>query len=216
MKQFNLFILGIAGGSGAGKSTLAYGIEDKFPGKVVVINLDDYFLPMDKIPKIKNMMAWDDPAALDIDRLVKDLTNLKAGKPVTINTKSTRLNPEFTSTRQKKAIVYEPKPIIVVDGWLLLWFEDIRELLDFSIYLDAPFDLHMSRRDPSNKQEPFDPVYDEMILKPMHEQYVDKSKHYADITLDVRELTADAVLAEAVKHLPASYAKLNSSFAVLT
>lgn len=201
MKQSNPFILGIAGGSGTGKSTLAYGIEDKFPDKVVVINLDDYFLSPDKIPKVNNMTAWDDPAALDIAGLVRDLTDLKAGKSVTINTKSTRLNPEFTHTGEKKAVVYEPKPVIVVDGWLLLWFEAVRKLLDFSIYLDAPFELHMSRRDPSNKQEPFDPVYDELILKPMHEQYVDRSKQYANIILDARKLTADAALAEAVKHL---------------
>jgi uridine kinase len=187
------FIIGIAGGSGSGKSTLAEGLKAAFPGTVLTFHLDDYFRPADEVPVRAGMKNWDDPRALYYGKMAKDLALLKAGERVVINTKSPDLNPDFLRTGQRIPVEFAPKPLIVVEGFLTLHFPKIRKLLDFSIYLDAPFNVHISRR-VHGKLHSFPEDYDRLVLQPMNDRYVSPSRVHADITLNAGSLTQKQVL----------------------
>ena len=189
------FVLGIAGGSGTGKSTLAFGLADKWPDSTVVFHLDDYFKPEAMVPKIHGLANWDSPDALFADKMIRDLQQLKNGKPAVINTKSPRLNPDFLETGLRIPVEFQPKPLIIVEGFLSLHFEHLRELMDLRIYLDAPYELHKARR-VHGKLHDFPSNYDDYVLKPMHERYVAPSKQHADKIIDVAELKKEQVITE--------------------
>lgn len=197
------FVIGIAGGSGSGKSTLAFGLEDQFPGKVLIFHIDDYFKPKDQVPLTSGVSNFDHPNALYIDKIVSDLKSLINYQPVTIMTKSPRLNPDFLKTKQRIPVEFEPKPVIVVEGFLTLQIKEVRELLDVSIYLDAPFDQHISRR-VHGKIHNFPDDYNEKIIKPMHDKYVAPSKKFADTIIDVSKLDQAEVLRQ-VSNIVAPY-----------
>lgn len=188
------FVLGLAGGSGVGKSTLAFGLQDEFgEDNVLIFHIDDYFKPKELVPIVDGVSNFDHPDALYVDKIAKDLKMLIAGRPVTIMTKSPRHNPDFLKTKQRIPVEFPSKPLIVVEGFLTLRLKPIRELLDSSIYLDAPFDRHIVRR-VHGKIHNFPMDYTEKILRPMHQKYVEPSKQYADEIIDVSELTAEQVL----------------------
>ena len=189
------FVVGIAGGSGSGKSTVAFGLEDKFPGQVTVFHVDDYFKPAAEVPVLEGLTNWDDPEALYHEKMIHDLALLKAGQTAVINTKSPRLNPDFPETRQRIPVEFQPRPLIVVEGFLALHFPGLRQLLDLSVFLDAPFDLHIARRVHSKQlKAEFPDDYQERIIRPMHEKYVAPSKQYADGVIDVSETPQETVL----------------------
>jgi uridine kinase len=196
----NPFLLGVCGGSGAGKSTLAFGLEDRFPHKVLVVHLDDYFRPEAGVPLLHGMKNWDSPDAVYHDKIVADLKLLKSGQPVTINTKSPRLNPDFLKTGKRIPVLFEPKPLIVVEGFLTLHYPLLRGLLDIKIYLDAPYELHSKRR-VHGKLYNFLSQYNDLVLKPMHNQYVLPSKQYADVAIDIAAKNQQQVLDEVCEHL---------------
>src|SRR5690349_16618679 len=135
------YVVGLAGGSGSGKSTLAFGVADALPGDVLVFHLDDYFRPEEEVPVKEGMVYWDDPRALYAGKMVTDLARLKAGERAIINTKSPRLNPDFIKTGKRLPVEFEPKRLIIAEGFLTLHYSGLRRLLDLSIYLDSPFDL---------------------------------------------------------------------------
>ncbi len=182
------YIIGICGGSGSGKSTLSFALEDYSPDKVTIFHVDDYFKPEDEVPLLKGMRNWDDPRAIDSEKMVRDLTSLKSGKTVTINTKSPRLNPGFLKTGKRIPIDFKPKPLIIVEGFLALYFEELRKLFDATIYLEAHFELHTSRRI-HGKLHNFPENYNELVLKPMHERYVYPFKKNSDLIINVESLT---------------------------
>ena len=196
------FIIGVAGGSGSGKSTLAFSLQDKFQDNVLIFHIDDYFKPEKEVPTKSGLVNWDDPGALYSQKMAQDLALLKSGKPVTIHTKSPRFNPNFLKTGERIPVEFTPKPLIVVEGFLALHYPEIRTLCDISIYLDAPFELRSKRR-VHGKLHNFSAAYDELILQPMHEQYVEPSKQHADIVLDIAELTQNEVLSKVIDMLPA-------------
>ena len=193
----NNFVIGIAGGSGSGKSTLAFNLLDTWPDKSLVFHIDDYFKPESDVPKVQGITNWDSPEALYVEKMVHDLGLLKHGQSAVINTKSPRLNPTFLQTGKRIPIEFQPKPLIIVEGFLSLHLEAIRKLLDLKIYLEAPFELHISRRI-HGKLHNFPAEYDEVVLKPMHEQFVLPSKRYADEIIEISKLSENEVLKKVI------------------
>ncbi len=189
------FVVGLCGGSGAGKSTLAFSLEDSYPGKVTVFHLDDYFRPSDEVPKLHGLTNWDDPRALYSDKMIKDLSALKNGRTTIINTKSPRLNPDFLKTGKRIPVEFRPNTLIVVEGFLTFYFKELRDLIDFSVYLEAPYELHTSRR-VHGKLHNFPSQYNDLVLKPMHEKYVYPYKKFADMVLGINGLSKEKVLEE--------------------
>jgi uridine kinase len=191
------FVLGVAGATGSGKSTLAYGLQDKFPGKVAVLHLDDYFIPKEQMSDMAGFKNWDDPESLKYKQFASELSKLISGQTITVDTKSARLNPDYYKTQKYKTVEIEPKPLIVVDGFLLLHYPGLRELLDKSVFLNAPFEIHSNRRVHPAEQE-----YKNNVIRPMVEKYVVPSSVHADLVIDVVENGQDEVLSQVIEILP--------------
>ncbi|MFA6585548.1 MAG: hypothetical protein WCS86_00075 [Candidatus Paceibacterota bacterium] len=183
--------IGITGGSGVGKSTICNTLKIKYPDKIQLIQVDDYFKPTKDKPKIGEIINSDHPDALYLDKLANDLNQLLLGKSIVINTKNQLLNPEYEKTKIKIPIQFDPRPIVLVEGFLLLHNKEVRSLLDTSIFLDLEHKIRWKRRlNYSNKNK----EYEEKVIIPMHNQYIEPTKKYAEHIIDVSDLTKEQVL----------------------
>ncbi len=136
-----IIMVGIAGGSGCGKSTLAYGLQNDFPKKIEVVHFDDYQKKREEVPIYEGMSNWDHPQAINFDKLLEDLRNLKEGKEVDVLTKSEKYNPDYEE-KGRIPFTLKPKPLILIEGYMILTDERVREFLDYKIFLD----LALSRK----------------------------------------------------------------------
>lgn len=182
-------LIGIAGGSGAGKSSLCTALMDKYPNAIGLVQLDDYFKRSAQVPKLLGHDNWDHPDSLYLDQLRSDLMALAKGKTVTINTKNERLNPEYRKTEKRISVEFKPKPIMLVEGYLVLYDERIRKLLATSIWLDVDHKTRWARR----VHFKYDGYEDEVAI-PMHEQFAEPTKRYAEHVIDVSNLSREEVL----------------------
>lgn len=185
-------IILIAGGSGTGKSTLAVSLCKKYPDKISLLHVDDYFKKKEEIPTLDGFANWDHPQSLRFDDIFKDLTSLKNGESVKILTKSELYNPGFDRNLKNK-IEYTvlPKPIIILEGFLSLADERVRNISDHMIYLDLPIKESIKRR--SGNKFDVDPEYFSKIILPMHRKFVEPSKKFANFVLDVSDLSSEEV-----------------------
>lgn len=190
-------LIGIAGGSGAGKSTLAFGLKDSLPDKVTIIHFDDYQKKRADAPVFDGMTNWDHPGAIDFEKLILDLKKILNGESVSIQTRNERDNPEFPKTRERKEVVLQSLPIIILEGYLCLYDKRVRDLLDYSVYLDIPHETRIARRTKS-----VDENYVSSILIPMHQQFVEPTKNFADLVIDVSNLSAENVLRKVLEKIP--------------
>lgn len=179
-----LFI-GIAGGSGSGKSTVARHIAHALhAGSVAFIDMDAYYrnyahLPLDERRKIN----WDHPDAFDWDLLVGQLERLSAGESI-----EKPVYDYVSHTRSDKTVVVPPAHVVVLDGILLFADARVRELCDVKVFVDADPDIRLIRRirrDIAKRGRPIDEVLDQYLttVQPMHLQFVEPSKRYADVIL---------------------------------
>ena len=186
--------IGIAGCTGAGKSTLCTALMDKYPNKIGLIQLDDYFKPSNDVQQYKGHENWDHPDALYIDKLAHDLSSLAKGKSVIINTKNERLNPDYKKTDKRIPVEFQPKPIMLVEGYLVLHDARVRKLLSLSIWLETDHDLRWKRRVHFKY-----PEYEKDVLLPMYKRFAKPTKRYATNIIDVSNLSKDEVLEKAEK-----------------
>jgi uridine kinase len=187
-------VIGITGGSGAGKSTLCNALKNKYPDRIELLQLDDYLKPREEKPKVGDLVNSDHPDSLYFDKFILDLEKLLKGESVTLYTRNEFLNPDFFKNKEKTLITLSPKPIILVEGFLLLHNESVRRLLDTSIFLNAEHDIRWARRPirgNSNKE------YEENVIIPMHNQYIEPTKKYADHVIDISNLTKEEVFKKA-------------------
>ncbi|MFA6407791.1 MAG: hypothetical protein WCV80_03750 [Candidatus Paceibacterota bacterium] len=179
-------IIGIAGGSGSGKSTLCVSLCKNHPNECTLLHVDDYFKKNEETPELNGFKNWDHPDSLRFDDIYNDLISLREGGEVKISTKGELYNPEFKhELRNKKEVVIPSKPIIILDGYLALYDPKIRELMDLKIYLDIPVQKSIKRRS-LNKFAPGE-EYFEKVLFLMHEKFVEPTKRYADLVINVLE-----------------------------
>ena len=183
--------IGITGGTGAGKSTLCTALQEKYPDQIGLVQLDDYFKPPAEKPKVGDIISSDHPESLYLDKLANDLVELSKGNSVIINTKNEKLNPEYKNTSKRIPIEFKPKPIMLVEGFLVLHDEKIRKMLSTSIWLEVDHETRWSRRVHFKNEE-----YEKKVLIPMHKLYAEPTKQYADHIIDVSNLTKENVLAE--------------------
>ena len=189
--------IAIAGGTGSGKSTLAYALADKYPNKIGILHLDDYHWQGEdrkQTPRHEGMRNWDHPDAIDWKSLIADMQKLKRGETIQIMSKNERLIPrepkesnEMPTPRLQLTI--GPKPVIILEGYLSLYNQDVRKFLDFSFFLDASHDTRIKRRTNFLNSE-----YEQNVLIPMHEEFVEPTKQFADEVIDVSNLTPEEVL----------------------
>lgn len=179
-----MLIIGIAGGTGSGKSTVVNKLKHLLkPEDIVVIPQDSYYKDSGSLtPLEKQKHNFDHPNSVDFDLLISDLKKLKSGKSVEQPVYS-----YVTCARSKTETVHvEPATIIIVEGILIFTNEELRKLFDILIYVDADADDRLGRviqRDITERGKTVEQVlirYQETV-KPMHLQFIEPSKRYADI-----------------------------------
>lgn len=188
--------IGIAGGSGTGKSTLVFALLERHPEKLAIVHLDDYFQKRKRVPTVENMTNWDHPDAIRWDDLVHDLNALRSGQPIEVFTKSERLNPEYRD-KGKRRVTVQPKPVILVEGFLALWHPQVRAFFAATIYLEIHDEairllrraLHRQKFRARPQEGYDDDAYVEKVLLPMHKQFLYPTKQFADHVLDVTDMT---------------------------
>jgi uridine kinase len=176
-------IIGIAGGSGSGKSTVARKVASALSSlSVAFIDMDAYYRNFSSISlEERRKVNWDHPDAFDFDLLTEHLQDLAArrtiDKPVY----------DFVShLRSAETVRVAPSDVIVIDGILLFVDPRVRELCDVKVFVDAEADIRLIRRlrrDMRARGRPLNEILDQYLhtVQPMHLQFVEPSKRYADI-----------------------------------
>lgn len=180
-----MLIIGIAGGTGSGKTTVVNKILSSFPaGEVAVIPQDSYYKDSSHIPpEERSKINFDEPNAIEWSLLVEHLRRLKAGKAIDMPTYS-----YLTCTRQAETVRVEPRDVVIVEGILVLTDPVLRQMMDVKCFVDADADDRLIRviaRDCIERGRTPQMVIDryEDVLKPMHCQYIEPCKRFADLII---------------------------------
>ena len=177
-------IIGIAGGSGSGKTTLVERLCEQFGEDVSVLTHASYYPPRpDLTDEERDGLNLDHPASFDTDRLISDLEDLIAGKTVQVPVYDFAIQDRLEETRS-----LSPTKIILVEGMLILENKALRNLLDIKLFVDTDDDVRLLRRilrDTRERGRSLDEVAERYLatVKPMHQQFVEPSKRYADVII---------------------------------
>lgn len=180
-----MIIIGIAGGTGSGKTTVVRKIIESLPkGEVTVIPQDSYYRDHSELPLEERLkLNFDEPAAIEFELLVQHLKGLKAGHAV-----EQPIYSYLTCTRSEETIRIEPRDVVIVEGILILCNEELRNMMDMKVFVDADSDDRLIRvisRDIVERGRTVEMVIDryEKVLKPMHLQHIEPTKRCADLII---------------------------------
>jgi uridine kinase len=176
-------IIGVAGGTGSGKSTVARNVAQALHAEsVAFIDMDAYYLNFAHLPlPERRKINWDHPDAFDWDLLIGQLARLAAGDAI-----EKPVYDFLTHTRSDRTVIVPPVQVVVIDGILLFSDPRVRDLCDVKVFVDADADIRLIRRirrDMSKRGRPLDEILDQYLttVQPMHLQFVEPSKRYADV-----------------------------------
>lgn len=185
MNENNITIIGIAGGTGSGKTTVVKKIVEALPPHyVAVVPLDSYYNDTSHMTdEERHSINFDHPDAFDWKLLIKQINALRNGEAIEQPTYSYIL-----CNRLPETIRVEPKPVIIVEGIMTLLNKKLREMMDLKIFVDCDSDERLIRniqRDTIDRGRTVSMVVDRYleVLKPMHEQFIEPTKRYADIII---------------------------------
>lgn len=178
-------VIGIAGGTGSGKTSVTKAIYDQFKGhSILMIQQDSYYkdqthLPMD----VRLKTNYDHPLAFDNDLFIEHINQLLQYKAIEKPVYDYTIH-----TRSSETIPVEPKEVIILEGILVLEDERLRDLMDIKIFVDTDADLRILRRiqrDIKERGRTVDSVVDQYVnvVRPMHNQFCEPSKKFADIII---------------------------------
>lgn len=178
----DIMIIGIAGGTGSGKTTLTEQIRKRFGEDVTVIYHDNYYrLQVGKTYDERSQVNYDHPDAFETPLMIEHLKSLKSGKSIE--------SPVYDYTqhnRSDKVEVIHPSKVIIVEGILIFAEKELRDMMDIKIFVDTDADVRILRRiqrDVEERARTLQSVIHQYLntVKPMHEQYVEPSKRFADL-----------------------------------
>jgi uridine kinase len=180
------FIIGIAGGSGSGKTTITKWLVEATNQSeaVLVISLDDYYADQKHVPVSERYKTnYDAPNSIDSQLLIKHLKLLQDGEIV-----EKPIYDFVEHTRSGETEMISARPIIIVEGILTFTFDELSDLFDLKIFVDAPADIRILRRlkrDVETRGRTIESVINQYIMtvKPMHDKYVEPSKILADVII---------------------------------
>lgn len=183
MERKRPLLIGIAGGTGSGKSTVARNVAAALgSSEVAFIEMDAYYWDLARMPMDERQRAnFDHPGAFDLDLLARHLEALGEGRTVEMPVYDFR-----SHTRTPESRRVEPGKVVVVDGLLLFADERLRRVLDVKVFVDADADIRLARRiqrDVADRGRSLESILDQYLttVQPMHLQFVEPSKRYADI-----------------------------------
>ncbi len=178
-------IIGIAGGTGSGKTTVVKKLVETLPPHyVAVVPLDSYYNDTTGMTdEQRHAINFDHPDAFDWKLLHKQINDLRNGIAVEQPTYS-----YLKCNREKETIHVEPKPVIIIEGIMTLLNKKLRDLMDLKVFVDTDSDERLIRniqRDTIDRGRTVSMVVDRYlkVLKPMHEQFIEPTKRYADIII---------------------------------
>lgn len=178
-------VIGVTGGSGSGKTTVSRTIFEKFSDlSILLLEQDYYYKDQSHLPFEERLKTnYDHPFAFDNDRFISDLESL-----IAYNSIDQPVYDYAKHTRSDQTIHREPKEVIIVEGILILEDERLRELMDIKVYVDTDDDIRIIRRikrDIEERGRTLDSVIHQYlsVVKPMHHQFVEPTKKFADIII---------------------------------
>jgi uridine kinase len=190
-----MLIIGITGGTGSGKTTVVRQIIDELKNEEVdVISQDSYYKDLSHLAKEERVKTnFDHPKSIDFDLLVEHLKDLKAGNTIQQPVYSFKEH-----NRTKETLETQPRKVVIVEGILILAHPDIREMFDIKIYVHADSDERLIRRlkrDISERGRDLDEVLwrYQTTLKPMHQQFIEPTKEFADLIIPTNRYNTVAV-----------------------
>lgn len=180
-----MLVIGIAGGSGSGKTTVVKAITKQLSGRVVVIPQDSYYKDSSHLsPEERQKINFDHPEAIDFELLSRHLKELKEGRTIEQPVYS-----YITCSRSKtETVTVEPAEVIIVEGILIFTCKELLKQMDIKIFVDADDDDRLMRiimRDIAERGRTVDTAIEHYCdtVKPMHLQFIEPSKRYADIII---------------------------------
>lgn len=180
-----MLIIGIAGGTGSGKTTVVNQILNELPlEEVTVISQDSYYNKNDNLSfEDRTKINFDHPRAIDFDLLIKQLLNLKAGLTI-----DQPIYSFVTHNRSTDTLKTHPRKVVIVEGILIFTNKKLRDLMDIKVFVHADSDerlIRRLRRDIKERGRDLDEVLQRYqdTLKPMHLEFIEPTKNYADIII---------------------------------
>lgn len=179
----NTILIGIAGGTGSGKTTLTKHLKKRFGDDITVIGHDSYYKRQDRPFEERCRQNYDHPDAFDTDLLVEHLKALKRGETIQCPVYSC-----VEHNRTDQTVEIKPTKVILVEGILIFASQELRDMLDIKIFVETDADVRILRRclrDVEERGRTLESVVTQYLttVKPMHEQYVEPSRKYADIVV---------------------------------
>ena len=180
----NILVIGIAGGTGSGKTTLMKNLTARFGADVTVLSHDNYYRRHDEMSyEQRCQLNYDEPAALETELMAVHLDKLRHGESIECPVYDFTLH-----NRSQETVHIEPQKVIIVEGILIFENKPLRDLMDIKIFVDTDADVRLCRRikrDVNKRGRTLESVLNQyqQTVKPMHEQYVEPSKKFADIVI---------------------------------
>ena len=180
-----MLIIGIAGGTGSGKTTVVRKIVERLPaGEVVLLPQDSYYKDSSHLPLEERLeINFDHPDSIEFDLLSKHLKELRKGYSV-----EQPIYSYLTCTRADETITVNPRDVVIVEGILVLCNPELRKMMDLKVFVDADPDDRLIRvinRDIVERGRSVNKVMEryEQTVKPMHQQFIEPTKRYADLII---------------------------------
>lgn len=177
-------IIGVAGGTGSGKTTVAKNLVKQLTESVIYLEQDSYYKDQSHLAFEERIKTnYDHPLAFDNDLLYHHLLQLKSYQPI-----EKPIYDYTRHTRSEETLYLEPKDVIILEGILILDDERLRELMDIKIFVDTDADVRILRRidrDIKKRGRTLESVIEQYlnVVRPMHLQFVEPSKRYADLII---------------------------------
>lgn len=177
-------MIGIAGGSGSGKTTLTKHLMEHFGNDVSVVYHDNYYKAHPNMPfEERAQLNYDHPNAFDSELLAEDLKALVAGTAI-----NCPVYDYADHDRSSETVEVHPTQVIIVEGILIFENKELRDLMDIKIFVDTDADVRILRRilrDVKERGRSLDSVIEQYLttVKPMHEQFAQPSRQYADLVV---------------------------------
>jgi uridine kinase len=185
MKHPHPLVIGIAGGSGSGKTTVAQEILQRVgPSRIAFLQHDSYYKDLSGLPPTQRAeVNFDHPNSLETELLIQHIASLRDGKPVEVP-----IYDFSTHSRTERTFTVQPRNVILVEGILIFTEAALREMFDVKIFVDTDSDIRFIRRlerDLAERGRTTESVIKQYqsTVRPMHMEFVEPSKRYADIII---------------------------------
>ncbi|MCX6811413.1 MAG: uridine kinase [Candidatus Berkelbacteria bacterium] len=191
------FVVGITGGSGAGKTFVIDELKKIFGDKIVVISQDNYYKVLERLKKERwDRAIYDEPEAFDNKEMASDIKKLINGESVSLPVYDFK-----THSRLKEEIKVDPATVVIIEGIFTFNVKELRDLMDYKVFLHSDGDVRLSRRllrDIKERGQSVETIAKAIewyleVVKPRQEHYIIPMQKYADLVINTNDGSREAV-----------------------